>query len=229
MPTETPTELNHLIAFSTLMAVGYAEWLRNWTFPEDDERYGMSTLDEMAAWNDAHNETTGSLGNGTWWWNNVTGQSFYDAGVATNGSMGSEFWTSFGWGRFMARQAIDIAHTYTLKNKTIVELDGVLIPNGRDGNQGNACASVPAYAGYPIAQVPVGMDGYSVPFGLCVYGKQYGEAKLVRVASAMEDLWQWNEQPMWYNYENAHGPWDTFWPGYTCSKDSLSQYGCESA
>ncbi|KIV91474.1 hypothetical protein PV10_06010 [Exophiala mesophila] len=229
MPASTPPELNHLIAFSTLMSVGYAEWLRNWTFPEGDERYGMSTIEEMVEWNKANNDTTGALGNGTWWWNNVTGQSFYDNAVATNGSMGSEFWTAFGWGRSMARQAIDNAHAYQLENGTVIALDGVLIPNGRDGNQGNACASVPAYAGYPVAQVPIGMDGYSVPFGLCVYGHQYGEAKLVTVASAMEDLFQWNEEPMWYNYDTAEGPWDAFWPGYTCSQASLGEFGCEPA
>ncbi|KAK5081250.1 hypothetical protein LTR05_008044 [Lithohypha guttulata] len=229
MPNDTLPERNHLIAFSTLMSVGYAEWLRNWTFPGSDERYGMSTIEEMAAWNDANNATTGALGNGTWWWNNVTGQSFYDNAVATNGTLGPSFWAAFGWGRFTARQAIDNAHSYVLENGTVVELDGLLVPNGRNGNQGNACASVPAYAGYPIAQVPIGMDGYSVPFGLCVYGRQYGEAKLVEVASAMEDLFQWNARPLWYNYETAKGPWEAIWPGYTCSRSSLSQYGCTVA
>jgi amidase len=70
------------------MAVGYAERLANWTFPANDERFRMSTIDEMVAWNIAHNESTGALGNNTWWEDNKTGQSFYDAAVATNGSTG---------------------------------------------------------------------------------------------------------------------------------------------
>ncbi|KAK1950836.1 amidase signature enzyme, partial [Colletotrichum sublineola] len=189
-PSELAPEFNHAIAFNTLLAVGYSEWLQNWTFPEGDERHGMSSLAQMAEWNDAHNATTGALGNNTWWWDPKTGQSFYDAGVATNGTLGTAFWTSFGWGRFTARQAIDNMYSYVGEDGTIIEMDGVLMPNGRDGNRGNACAPLPSYAGYPIAAVPTGADGYATPYGLCIYGKQWGEAKLVRVASALEDLFQ---------------------------------------
>ncbi|KAH7309742.1 amidase signature domain-containing protein [Stachybotrys elegans] len=225
-PADIAPEHNHAIAFNTLLAVGYGEWLQNWTFPEDDERYGMSSLAEMAEWNDAHNETTGALGNGTWWWDTKTGQSFYDAGVATNGTMGTAFWTAFGWGRFTARQAIDTLHRYVEEDGTVVELDGVVMPNGRDGNRGNACAPLPSYAGYPIAAVPTGADAYATPYGLCIYGKQYGEAKLVRVASAMEDLFQWNEHPKYFNYDTAQGPWQASFPGYTCSESSLKSQHC---
>jgi amidase len=188
----------------------------------------MSTLEEMDAWNDAHNDTTGALGNGAWWWDTKTGQSFYDVGIATNGTLGAAFWTAFGWGRFTARQAIDSAHTYVTENGTIVQLDGLLIPNGRDGGNGNACAPVPSYAGYPIASVPIGLDGYSTPYAIGIYGRQWGEAKLVRVASAMEDLFQWNEKPQWHNVETAEGPWDAPWSGYTCSTESLDRYACEA-
>ncbi|KDN68537.1 hypothetical protein CSUB01_12472, partial [Colletotrichum sublineola] len=214
-PSELAPEFNHAIAFNTLLAVGYSEWLQNWTFPEGDERHGMSSLAQMAEWNDAHNATTGALGNNTWWWDPKTGQSFYDAGVATNGTLGTAFWTSFGWGRFTARQAIDNMYSYVGEDGTIIEMDGVLMPNGRDGNRGNACAPLPSYAGYPIAAVPTGADGYATPYGLCIYGKQWGEAKLVRVASALEDLFQWNEKPQYFNYDTAEGPWDAPYPGYT--------------
>ncbi|KEY64414.1 hypothetical protein S7711_08472 [Stachybotrys chartarum IBT 7711] len=212
-PDTIAPEFNHAIAFNTLLAVGYGEWLQNWTFPADDERYGMSTLAEMAEWNDAHNDTTGSLGNGTWWWDTTSGQSFYDAGVATNGTLGAAFWTAFGWGRLTARQAIDSAHAVTLDNGTVVQLDGLLMPNGRNGNRGNACAPLPSYAGYPVASVPVGVDAYSTPFGMCVYGKYFGEAKLVKVASAMEDLFRWHERPLYHGYDTAEGPWELLYPG----------------
>ncbi|KAK2044727.1 amidase signature enzyme, partial [Colletotrichum somersetense] len=199
-PVDLAPEFNHAIAFNTLLAVGYGEWLQNWTFPEGDGRHGMSSLAQIAEWNDAHNATTGALGNNTWWWDPKTGQSFYDAGVATNGILGTAFWTSFGWGRFTARQAIDNMYSYVEEDGAIIEMDGVLMPNGRDGNRGNACAPLPSYAGYPIAAVPTGADGYATPYGLCIYGKQWGEAKLVRVASALEDLFQWNEKPQYFNY-----------------------------
>ncbi|KAK6220689.1 hypothetical protein LQW54_001880 [Pestalotiopsis sp. IQ-011] len=64
--SSVPAEFAHSIAFSTLLAVGYGEWLQNWTFPAGDERQGMSSLAEMAAWNVPHNSTTGALGNNTW-------------------------------------------------------------------------------------------------------------------------------------------------------------------
>ncbi|KAL4935299.1 amidase signature domain-containing protein [Aspergillus oleicola] len=128
-------EYNHLIAFSTLMAVGY----------------------EMATWNDAHDVTTGFLGNGTLV-GPQTGQNFYDKSVTTNGTMGSEFWTAFGWGRFKARQTIDSSYACTLENGTVIEFDGLLVPNGRGGGYDNACASVPSYTGYPIAAVLTGLD-----------------------------------------------------------------------
>lgn len=95
-PDTIAPEVNHAIAFNTLLAVGYGGWLHNWTFRVDDELYGMSTLAEMTEWNDAHNDTTGSLCNGTWWWDTTSGQSFYDAGITTNGTLGAALWTTFG-------------------------------------------------------------------------------------------------------------------------------------
>ena len=188
----------------------------------------MSSLTEMAAWNDAHNDTTGALGNGTWWYNTVSGQDFYDNAIATNGTLGDAFWKAFGWGRRTARAAIDAGYAYTLENGTVIELDGLVLPSDYSGGFDNACSSVPSYAGYPIASVPIGQSGYSVPCGFCIYGREYGEAKLVRVASAMEDLFQWSATPQWHNYKTAHGRWETAWPGYACSTESLDRYACDA-
>ncbi|KAH6957759.1 amidase signature domain-containing protein [Ilyonectria sp. MPI-CAGE-AT-0026] len=228
-PSDVAAEYGQLEAYNTLLAVGYGEWLRNWTFPKGDKRRGMSSLTEMAAWNDAHNATTGSLGNGTWWYNTVSGQDFYDNAIATNGTMGDKFWKAFGWGRRTAREAIDGGHAYVLENGTVVELDGLLVPNDPSGGFDNACSSIPSYAGYPIASVPIGQSGYSLPCGICVYGRKYSEPKLIRVASAMEDLFRWNAKPKFYNYKTAKGRWETLWPGYVCTEDSLDHYGCEKA
>ncbi|KAK8075530.1 hypothetical protein PG997_010193 [Apiospora hydei] len=224
-----PPPYQHSIAFATLLAAGYADWLRHWTFPKDDPRHGtLKTVADMAAWNAAHNASTGALGNNTWWQDETTGQSFYDAAAATNGSLNSAFWTAFGWSRTTARQAIDQAHVYLTESGTrMIELDGVLVPNGRAGGYSSACAPMASYAGYPIASVPVGQDGFATPFALGIYGRQYGEAKLVQVASAMEDLFKWNEAPRWHNADvRQDRPWDAPWPGYTCSKESLARQAC---
>ncbi|KAH8896637.1 amidase signature enzyme [Thozetella sp. PMI_491] len=226
-PSDTPDEYGQLIAYNTLLAVAYGEWLRNWTFPSDDERYGMATLDEMAAWNRKHNDSTGALGNSTWWYNTVSGQDFYDNAIATNGTLGDAFWKAFGWGRRTAQGAIDFGYAYTTENGTVIELDALLLPSEPSGGFDNGCASIPSYAGYPIAAVPIGQSGYSLPCGFCIHGRQYGEARLVRVASAMEDLFKWDAEPQWHNYKTAKGPWDAPWPGYACTTESLDRYACD--
>lgn len=183
----------------------------------------------MAEWNDAHNATTGALGNGTWWYNTITGQDFYDYAIATNGSLGDAFWTTFSWGRRTAQWAIDGGHAHVLEDGTVVELDALLIPNDDTGGGSQACSSIPSYAGYPIAQVPLGQSGYSIPYGLCIWGRQWSEGNLVRVASAIEDLVRWKGVPEWHNYETAPARWQAPWPGYTCSEDSLDNYACNVA
>jgi amidase len=228
-PSDTPDMYGQLAVYFPLLAVAYGEWLQNWTYPANDTRYNMSTLTEMAAWNDAHNSTTGSLGNSTWWYNTVTGQDFYDYAMATNGTLGSAFWTAFGWGRTTAAAAIDGGFAFTTDNGTVLEMDGLLVPSGNTGGSDNACASIPSYAGYPAAGVPIGQNGYSIANSICVYGRKYGEAKLVSVASAMEDLFQWTADPQYYNYKTAAGIWETPFPGYACTEESLDRYACDSA
>lgn len=228
-PADTQEEYGQLISYNTLLAVAYGEWLQKWTFPEDDERYGMSSLAQMAEWNDAHNDTTGALGNSTWWFNTESGQDFYDMAIATNGTLGDVFWKAFGWGRRTARLAIDTAHAHVEEDGSVTELDALIVPSGASGGADNGCASIPSYAGYPIAAVPVGQSGYGVPSALCIYGREWSEAKLVRVASAMEDLFQWNERPQWHNWKTAEGPWDEPWPGYACTTESLDRYACDDS
>lgn len=227
-PSDVPDMYGQLAVYFPLLAVAYGEWLMNWTYPNGDSRQGMSTLAEMALWNDANNATTGALGNSTWWYNTASGQDFYDSAVATNGTLGSAFWTAFGWGRTTAAAAIDAGYAFATENGTAVELDGLLVPSGNTGGHDNACASIPSYAGYPVAAVPIGQNGYAIGNSLCVYGRKYSEAKLVRVASAMEDLFQWNAEPQFYNYDTAEGPWEAPFPGYTCTEESLDRYACES-
>jgi amidase len=78
-----------------------------------------------------------------------------------------------------------------LDSSAVAELDGLLVPNGHSEGRGDGCASVTSFAGYPVPALPVGVNGLATPFGLCVNGRQWGEAKLLRVASAMEDLLGW--------------------------------------
>ena len=104
---------------------------------------------------------------------------------------------------------------------------GCWCPTG--GRAGTAARARPCRRtrGTPVASVPVGLDGFATPFALGLYGRQFGEAKLVRVASAMEDLFRWRETPRWHNAETRQDrPWDAPWPGYTCSRESLARFEC---
>ena len=110
-------------------------------------------------------------------------------------------------------------------------MDGLLVPNSPVGGYDDPCSSIPSYAGYPVASVPIGQSGYSLPAGICIYGTRWGEAKLVRVASAMEDLFRWNAKPQYFNYEigadRADARIDDHFPGYACTEESLERYACD--
>lgn len=44
---------------------------------------------------------------------------------------------------------------------------------------------------------------------MCIWGREFQEAKMIRAASAMESVWEWKGKPLWHNYETAEGPWET--------------------
>ncbi|RYP04387.1 hypothetical protein DL764_004481 [Monosporascus ibericus] len=98
----------------------------------------------------------GVLGNITWWHNTEIGQYFYDIVITTNGSLGDEFRSNFGWDRRMAWGAVDEAHAHRLDDGKPVELDALLVPNDDVGGGNQACAFIPSYAGHPVASVPAG-------------------------------------------------------------------------
>lgn len=129
------TETTHdgLIAFYNLLAVGYKEWLEDWTFPPGDERVNFTSLENMRDWNRAHNNITGALGNNTWWYNTVSGQDFYDSAVASEGSLNDTFWTAMDYTRRNARSIIDRGYAYVTEDGEVVELDALVIPSQNAG------------------------------------------------------------------------------------------------
>jgi len=74
-------------------------------------------------------------------------------------------------------------------------LDAILAPSGSpawktdhvlgDHYMGGSCTSLPAAAGYPHLTLPAGFI-HGLPVGLSMFGPKYGEATLVRIASAFE-------------------------------------------
>lgn len=53
-----------------------------------------------------------------------------------------------------------------------------------------------AQAGYPIICIPIGLDAYGMPVSLSLQHRAWNEHKLVRWASAIEDL-LWNKENGW--------------------------------
>jgi len=74
-------------------------------------------------------------------------------------------------------------------------LDAILAPSGSpawktdhilgDHYMGGDCTSLPAAAGYPHLTLPAGFI-HGLPVGLSMFCTKYGEATLVRIASAFE-------------------------------------------
>jgi amidase len=60
-------------------------------------------------------------------------------------------------------------------NGTTIALDGYLVPSD-DSAPGFQLA---ARIGYPIISIPVGIDVYGMPFGICVGGTAWSFAKLI--------------------------------------------------
>ncbi|KAJ6558480.1 amidase family protein [Mycena vulgaris] len=148
--------------------------------------------------------------------------------VATGGIRDDIYWNALLWRQARARAAIDGGYVHTFENGTTITLDGLLIPNLGGGGASSAIASVPAAAGYPAITVPVDLDPYHLPIGLGIWGRQFSEEKLVKWASAMEDLFQFNKdfEPQYFNYDTEVMPFHARWPGWSCSQQSLAALSC---
>lgn len=64
------------------------------------------------------------------------------------------------------------------------ELDGLLFFDRRGIGQQYA-----AQAGYPIICIPIGLDTHQMPVSLSIQHTAWSEGRLIRWASAIEDLW----------------------------------------
>ncbi|KZZ87362.1 amidase [Ascosphaera apis ARSEF 7405] len=129
-----------------------------------------------------------------------SGQDSLEQSLASKGKMDDTYWSALHYCQKVTREeGIDAALNY---NGT--QLDGLLTPP--DVAQS---IQIAAQAGYPVITVPAGVDkktGGGMPFGLAIMNTAYSEAKLIKYASAIEDLQkhtetQWKRQlPEWRGY-----------------------------
>ncbi|KAK4507075.1 hypothetical protein PRZ48_000809 [Zasmidium cellare] len=208
---DTPYWLQSARYLNVDMYNGYTEWLQKITWPNGtSDGLPLENLGDMVVWNQQNNDTTGALGGAYPW---KSGQDALIAAVATAGVRDKRYWKALFWRQSRSQACINSAYSYQFENGTSIELDAVLIPNVASAGSSSAISSVLDAAQYPGITIPIDVDGFNVPMGLGIWGRAYDEGKLVRWASAMEDLFQFNKhfEPEFVNYDSTKIPFDARW------------------
>lgn len=85
------------------------------------------------------------------------------------------------------------------------QLDALLILDRKGGGQ-----QIAAQAGYPIITIPIGLDDVGVPLALSLQQSAWQEGTLIKWASAVEDLLQyelgWRPTPRYVNHTSKNVP-----------------------
>lgn len=139
----------------------------------------IRSLEDIVEYNNKYTGTEGGypMPNGTpaFW----SGQDGFLASLETKGIKDKTYWEALEFCQSSTRNGINDALTYKGK-----KLDGLLVPP--DVAQS---IQIPAQAGYPAITIPAGIHSDSgMPFGLAILQTAFGEDKLVKYASAIEDL-----------------------------------------
>jgi amidase len=110
-----------------------------------------------------------------------SGQDGFEASLATKGIQDQTYFQALG---FTQQQTRELGIDAALKGKDGVKVDALLAPPDFGPTY-----QVAAQAGYPVVTVPAGVNAVSgMPFGLSLTGTAWSEAKLIKYASAIEDL-----------------------------------------
>jgi len=100
---------------------------------------------------------------------------------------------------------IDAALSYTTPSGETIQLDALIFCDRRGVGQQYA-----AQAGYPIICIPIRLDDSDMPVSLSLQHTAWSEAKLVKWASAIEDLWNretgWRATPKFRNLGSKNIP-----------------------
>jgi amidase len=160
----------------------------------------IKTLGDIVQYNSDNTGTEGGFpmpgGNPAFW----SGQDGFLASLETKGVKDETYTQALDFVQSSSRDGIDYALTHYGK------LDGLLVPP--DVGQSYETS---AQAGYPIITVPAGVHSESgMPFGLAILQTAYGEDKLVKYGSAIEDLLRGTEharvRPKWLGYLQRNLP-----------------------
>lgn len=114
----------------------------------------------------------------------ASGKDGFLASLETKGVMDETYWQALAFCQRTSREeGIDAALRYH-NGSSAITLDGLLVPPDVDQSY-----QIAAQTGYPVITVPAGVNEESgMPFGLAIMNTAFSEAKLIRYASAIEDL-----------------------------------------
>lgn len=114
------------------------------------------------------------------------GQPLFRECVATKGVKTSEYYAALKHITSQCREnGIDTVLKYVGENGKIVQLDSLLFCDVKRGG-----IQIAAQAGYPVITVPAGLDPDGMPVSICLVHTAWQDDKLVKWASAIEDLLQ---------------------------------------
>jgi amidase len=145
-------------------------------------RTSMKTVEDIMAYNEANTGTEGaSPGDHPAF---ASGQDGLREIVATKGVEDAIYHKALAHIRRQTQQnGIDAALTTITASGQTVHLDALLFCDRKGiGTQ------YAAQAGYPIITIPIGLDDDGLPIGLSLQQTAWQEGKLIRFASAIEDL-----------------------------------------
>ncbi|KAK6457812.1 Glutamyl-tRNA amidotransferase subunit A (Glu-ADT subunit A) [Scheffersomyces xylosifermentans] len=132
-----------------------------------------------------------------------SGQDGLLASLAWGGVKNETYYQAVEFVRRTSRdEGIDYALNYTdTSTGENYQLDGLLVPSGNSITYQQA-----AKAGYPMITIPVSETSIGLPYGLGIMQTQWGEPKLIKYGSAIEDLIKGRTTPKFSDYLSKNIP-----------------------
>lgn len=186
----------------TVMKVDFYNDLR--AYLSEVENTEIRNLEDVVQYNYDNSGTEGGFPDVHPAWH--SGQDSLLAALASKGIQNETYWQALSFCQSSSRMGIDDALRYHHNGRH--QLDGLLVPT--DVGQ---TWMMPAQAGYPTITIPAGVNAQSgMPFGLTIMHTAFSEAKLIRYASAIEDLQKSSgtkyrrTKPQWLGYRRRNVP-----------------------
>lgn len=176
------------------------------------ENTPMKTLEDIVRFNDDNDGSQG--GHAGTLPAFPAGQQLFRDCVATQGIKDSVYWQARAHCQSQCREhGIDAALLHHVNPSTGKEsmLDALLFSDTKMAGQ-----CIAAQAGYPVFSIPAGVDPNGTPVALTLQHSAWEEARLVKWASAVEDLIAWKkgrgrETPRYRNHLAKNVPLEEAW------------------